>query len=175
MDNLSTAQSTLIALLQLKTDFWKQLPWLLAGIAHPDMDVARQLMRLALHKFDQYPRQVVHHPITWQLLNPSSHFRRYLERFVDGESLDSMPRWFRRRVARFRFLIVVETTIEVKHSKVTAARKCHYIGPTRVSLVNRLPLLERWLLRGHVDILDILSNFTRARKLRNAVGLGVFR
>ena len=68
-------------------------------------------------------------------------------------------------LASWRFISVAESTIESKHAKVSLAEKSHPIGPTRVSLANRLPLLERLLLRGHADVQTVIRHFARARKL----------
>ena len=55
---------------------------------------------------------------------------------------------FAKDVARLRFIIVVETSIESKHARVSLARRTHTIGPVKVSLSNRLPLLDTILFLG---------------------------
>ena len=76
---------------------------------------------------------------------PPLQFRVGLDLFIGGA-----PRWrcnptFSRQVSIFRMFPCAETTIEEKHGQVTLDLKTHHIGPTRVSLANRLPMMERML------------------------------
>lgn len=41
----------------------------------------------------------------------------------------------------------------------------------RVSLASRLPLLERWLLKGHISITEIVESFSMTRSLGHAAAL----
>ena len=52
-------QKHMMALLQLKTNFWTKLPWMLAGLAHADISVARRIAREAIQQFDKDPRKEV--------------------------------------------------------------------------------------------------------------------
>jgi hypothetical protein len=140
--DLRSAQSHLLALLRVKTAFWKSLPWLLVGLAHGDVEVARRLGRRAIELFDKDPRQEAHHRLTWHWLRPGP-LRTALTIFVGGDGLLSDGGSILvKNVARLRFVMVVETTVEAKHARVTAARRSHVIGPVRVSLSNRLVMLE---------------------------------
>ena len=95
-----------------------------------------------------------------------------MQRFLAGRSREEagQEEWLP-LLASWRFISVAESTIESKHAKVSLAERSHPIGPTRVSLANRLPLLERWLLRGHVDVQTIIHHFARARKLSGIAAL----
>lgn len=60
--------------------------------------------------------------------------------------LRELGAFFVSEVAKLRFVIVVETTIENKHARVTLARRTHAIGPVIVSLTNRILMLDcAWL------------------------------
>ena len=74
-------------------------------------------------------------------------------------------------IAKLRHGAAVETTIEEKHARTTLARKRHHIGPVRLSLANRLPLLGRWLQKKHVSPEDLLRKFSEARSLKRAATL----
>ena len=87
-----------------------------------------------------------------------------------------MPMWFQRAMARFRYMFAAETIIEAKHVRGSLARKAHYLGPVRVSLANRLPLLEKWLLKGQARIADIVDCFGQSRDMQHAAArLGLRR
>ncbi len=141
-DELRSAQTHITALLKLKTVFWKQLPWVLVGVAHTDTNIARAAGRSAIEQFNKDPRKEVHHRLTWVWLEPGTHLRKCLEEFVDGEQVVEVGVEFARAVARLRFVIVVESTMESRHARVTVSRRSHAIGPVRVSLANRLGLLD---------------------------------
>ena len=75
------------------------------------------------------------------------------------------------QLATFRLTIVVETTIEAKHSRVAMSQRAHFIGPVRISLSNRLPLLERWLVRKQISMPELVQHFGAARSLARAATL----
>ena len=125
----------------------------------------------ALQQFDQDPRQEVHHSKTFALLRPGTPFRRGLQQLVSGRELNQCDAGFLSEVASFRMVVSVETTIEAKHSRVAHAKKAHHLGPCRVSLSNRLPLLERWLTRGHLSLGSLVQAFEQTRCLKRAACL----
>ena len=92
-----------------------------------------------------------------------------MDLFVRGMSRSQLKQPVLMQLAIWRFMPCVETTIEEKHARVTIAKKAHNIGATRVSNSNRLPLLQRLLLRGHVAAKDLLECFSVARSLPRAV------
>ena len=78
-------------------------------------------------------------------------------------------------VATFTMMPVVETTIEEKHSRATMEAKGHAVGLVRLSLSNRLPLLERNLTRQPEQLRPLLDCLDVTRKFGEAVilfGLG---
>ena len=161
----------MMALLKLKLDHWKKLPWLLCGLAHSDESVGRRIGQEALEQFSRDPRAECHHRLTWQLLQPGSEFRTGLDDFLGGSPLHGCNRLFQEQVATFRFMIIVETTVESKHARVSAVRRAHAVGPVKVSLANRMPLLERWLKRKHVQVIDVVQSLSGTRTLPRAASL----
>ena len=105
--------------------------------------------------------------MTWALMSDESVFAQELARFADGCQRRSLKMKARKQIAVLKFPALAETTINEKHGEVTIASRRHGIKPVRVSLVNRLPLLERWLRQGKVQIEDLSECFHEARTLKN--------
>ena len=79
-------------------------------------------------------------------------------------------------IACFRFLIVSETSVESRHAKVALETRRHVVGPSRVSLANRYPMLQTWLATGFVNMTEFLSYFDAARSTRKVISrLGLER
>jgi hypothetical protein len=127
----------------LKMDSWSRLPWLLCGLASTKTQTQIDIAQRAIAQFDKDPRRSCHHRLTWAFLHPGGPLRSGLDWLARGAPLGECNSEFREAVAGLRMTIVVETTIEAKHARVSLARRTHYVGPVRVSLSNRLPLLER--------------------------------
>lgn len=90
-------------------------------------------------------------------MQPNSLFATELGKFIDGTPRASLHESVRRQIAAFRFVSCAESTIEGKHAKVALANRSHFVGPERVSLSNRLPMLERWLRAGHATSHELLE------------------
>ena len=146
------AQVTMMTLLRIKLEYWRKLPWILAGLSDTDEEKARACGRLAVLQWRKDPRRDAHHRITWKLMRPNSVFLAQLIAFVDGRARNACGTVFLEQIAVFMFLPTVETTIEEKHARVSLSRRRHYIGPVRVSLSNRFPLFERHLNQGVINI-----------------------
>ena len=65
----------------------------------------------------------------------------------------------------FRFIPVNETTIEQKHAMVSMAVAHANLKEVRISLCNRLPMLEMLIARGIVQLKEVLENFHSSRDL----------
>ena len=74
--------------LQLKLAHWGQLPWLLFGLCHWDVDVARYCMRRALPLFDA---GACSHWLAVTLLAVNSLGRAQVLQFMEGCSLSTLP------------------------------------------------------------------------------------
>ena len=94
-----------------------------------------------------------------------------LSNVAEGASIRDIGRPLYGEIAKLRFIICVEASIESKHARVTQALRIRHIGPTRVSLSNRLLLLERWLSRGQLSVDALLDRFQQARSLVKIVNM----
>ena len=163
---ISRAYTSLETIMVVKCSYWSRLPWLLCALALVDEDEARVFAGRIIEAFNQDPRPPpVHHQITWNLMRPGSPFRIELELFHAGKPRLQCSDYFLFWIAVFRFLPIVETTIEEKHSRASLAAKAHHLGLTRISLSNRLPLLERLLAREPGKLDAFLHCFEATRKL----------
>ena len=167
LGDFQRAKSSSSGQLKLTNSFLQRLPWLLSALAHYDEQVAMSFAGKILQQWRQDPRRESHHRITWRLLKPGSVFLWILETFAQGTPLSQLHAKFQSQVARYRFPACVETTIEEKHAKVTLAKRVHHIGPVRISLANRLPLLGRWTQRGEIDGNTLLNAFSLCRSLKS--------
>ena len=143
--NLHAGKSGQTAVLNLKIHHLQTLPYCLPALALSDEDEARRRADQMIQQFEKYPRPEAHHPTTVRLLRRGSPFRLDLERFAGGAARRILGREFREEVAIRRFFFSGESVIEEKHRYVSQASAKHWIAPVRVSLSNRLPMLERWL------------------------------
>lgn len=164
-EDLATARAHVGWEIATKLDWCKRLPWKLLGMAHHDQDVARQCAREAYEAFQRDPRQGCHHRITWAWLRPGSPLLAGLQSFIAGTDRSDLDEMFRVHVATSRFVLVSETSIEGKHAKVSM-QSMTGIGPVRVSLSNRLPLIEKRVELDDQYLVDLVSCFAEARNFR---------
>ena len=168
--DLEAGRANLHLQLATKLDYWSRLPWYLAGLAHCDEARARQCAVHALHMFSLDPRREAHHRLTWQLLANGSPLRVAIDKFAEGEQRASIPVCLLRVVAAFRFVPIVETTIEGKHARLSLESTRH-LGPARVSLSNRLRLIERILADSPESSSSFVRCFDTTRRLRSIPAL----
>ena len=115
-------KASMLLLLKLKTNYFEKLPWLFCALAHSDETIARNFASKIRLAWAADPRPEAHHRITADLMQAGI-FRESLDRFIDGASRVELPAEFRIKVAEFRFVPVVETTVEAKHARTSLARK----------------------------------------------------
>eukprot|EP00973_Karenia_brevis_P091614 12408341-Karenia_brevis.AAC.1 len=153
----------------VKFDYACRLPVGLAVLAHPDEEVAREGGRRMRAQFDRDPRPPpVHHRKTWKLMNPEAAFRQQLDAFLDSDiTRDSCGDEFKKCVGEFKLIPICETTIEAKHREPSILGSARKIGPVRVSLANRMSMLERLLqqapgtLTELMDALELTRSFVK--------------
>jgi hypothetical protein len=108
-----SAMDTMSLHLQTKTAHWQSLPWLCAGMAHPDEDIARRVAGDCLRTFAATAGPGArHHPLTLRLLQ--GELRDSVEQFWYGarrESLGSLRTW----LGGLRLLRVSERETEARH------------------------------------------------------------
>ena len=59
-----------------------------------------------------------------------------------------------------------ETTIEEKHGRISKPAKANRFGPVKVSLINRMPVLEKKLKRKTLDVWELVSAFDHVRTFK---------
>ena len=74
-------------------------------------------------------------------------------------------------LAQLRFLVVSETSVESRHAKVSLELHKHAVGPCRVSLSNRYPILQQWLATGFGTMAEFLNHFDKARSCKQVVSM----
>lgn len=167
LNNLQGAKTHLRTLLQLKMDFAKRLPFYFAVLAHSSEDTARSggqaIMRIFREAGGDFSG---HHRITQRLFSDTK-FVAELGRFCDGCPRGQLDADVLRTIAVWRFVPIVETTIEEKHSRLALQLKRHGVGPVRVSLTNREPLLERVFSASPIALEDLVREFGRARCIKD--------
>ena len=156
VSDLATLKGRLTVALQSKLDYLRRLPWLIAGVAVLDENRAREVACRAVAAYDREPEQALHHRRTVQLMQRESPFRRALDLFIAGHPRAGMPAHFLATLGEFRCMPVIETTIEGRHARIAKRSKLQSVGPVKVSLENRMPLLER-SLQQHLDKVSCCS------------------
>jgi len=163
-DDLEAGRACLHCNLLAKLGFWSRLPWHLAGLASLQEGDARACGLRAVQMFDLDPRRQAHHRLSWKHLSPGP-FREELDKFLSGQPRSSCSETFQQTLAGWRFIPVSETTIEGKHARVSL-QSMGQLSPARVSLSNRLQLVEDRLRRG-LDVLPRIAHlFGQARHPR---------
>lgn len=157
-------------ILRLKNDYIFRPPVNLAGLAVENEEEARKYGLRARATFLKDPRKAAHDSRTWRLMQPGCIFRESLDKFLDDPTFtrESLPSEFLFEVAVFALGMAPETLIEQRHAIATLALKKHFLGPVRLSLSNRLPMVERWIRLGFFDGLDLLNAFSKTRELMKA-------
>ncbi len=117
------AQGCAQTILNVKLNCWDQLPWLLCGIAHTNIDLARQTAAKCLNLFDQTPapNQNLHHPLAVACLSRSFPIRNDIERFANGTSFLELGHEAQLLINAFRFIPIAERVVEGKHKDIKRA------------------------------------------------------
>ena len=63
----------------------------MAGIAHHDDGVARDMARSCLEDFDKLPELASHHRLAGIFLQPGCRCRQELDEFIGGRMLQALP------------------------------------------------------------------------------------
>ena len=174
MNDFEKAKAYVTALVHVKFDWVKRLPWVLSGLAQHDQLQARELACQLLSRFDaQTPEASCRHDSkTLFFLCPSSPMRPALERFAAGAALDSEP-LLEFHVASLRFVSIVERWIEGSHSLVSR-KSGHNASGAVVSLTRRLAQFEAELAADPRIFSELLPHFQQARhvsRLPSLLGL----
>ena len=166
MLNLQAGKSGQRAVFNLKSSHLQSLPYCLPALACSDEDEARRHAERMIEQFETDPGPEAHHRTTVRLFRRGCPFRLDLERFVGGVPRHALGRELREEVAIRRFFYSGESIIEEKHRYVSQEASKHWIAPVRVSLSNRLPMLERWLAKGHLSLEELVECFALVRRVK---------
>ena len=85
--------------------------------------------------------------------------------FTSGTRRSDLPELVLKHIAVGRFVIIAESSIEGKHAAVSLDSQ-RGIGPVRVSLANRLPLMESRMQQHPMYLHDLVECFHEARNFR---------
>ena len=158
-------------------NYVKKAPISFGGLAHADEATARVLGFRARADFNLDPRREAHDERTWRLMAPGSLFSREVDRFIDeGVPRNSLATPLLEEIAIFRVIMMLETIMEQRHAIASVTVRRHFIGPVRLSLSNRLPMLERWVRLGQVSGAEVLEAFSESLQLLRQpdhVGVGL--
>ena len=117
------AQGCAQTILNVKLNCWDQLPWLLCGMAHANIDLARQTAAQCLKLFDETPapNQNLHHPLAITCLSHTFPIRADVERFASGTPFLELGHEAQLLINAFRFIPVAERVVEGKHKDIKRA------------------------------------------------------
>ena len=156
--------------LQLKLRFWHLIPWHLMGMAHADQQVGRRCAAECVAQYDACPNPSRHHRVSVAFLDSGGDLRDQIMAFIGGGDLQALPQ-LQAKVLEFKYVPIVERTIEEKHSHVSRAlgRKVRH-HPVEVSLANRMREFEA-RARASPDFPSAIAG--HMDRLKNAVGVCV--
>jgi hypothetical protein len=129
----------------LKMRHWTLLPWTLPALGDWDEPRARQSALRVRTMFDQIGhQQELHHRISWHWLRPGSEVRAQIDKFIAGTPRDDLP-LLSRLCAEMVFVPVAERCQEAQHSLVNRMVGSRKVSGPYVSLILRMPEIERSL------------------------------
>lgn len=104
--------------------------------------------------------------MTWRLLRPGAWFGEELIKFVEEYvPRMSLSKAFHCQLGIFRLWPTNEATVEEKHARLALAAISRRLGAVRISLTNRLIMMEHMLSMGWVKVTEIIHFFDEARRL----------
>eukprot|EP00969_Alexandrium_andersonii_P356374 15446411-Alexandrium_andersonii.AAC.1 len=171
LDDYATARSHLEFVFRVKLAHWQQLPYLLAGLGHPDQAQARAVAGRALALFDAAGDDAEHHALSLLLCSPGSVGRQQLEDLAAGRRpLAQLPAVLR-VAARLRFVPIAERYVEGLHARAHRfAEVAPHHGPVHIAWLLALPRLREGLQEQPAEFLQTFADAcSLARSLRVAV------
>ena len=137
MRDFHIAKSHVVELLVNKLRFWRQLPYVMIGISHPNEDLARECCKRGLALWTSAPNDVSHHRVTRLLF--SGVVFQVIVRFAAGCARDCLEAFFCECAARFSGVFVIERSIEARHALMKAgARFTSEVSEVYASVLLRL-------------------------------------
>ena len=85
--------------LEVKLAFWRSIPHLLVGLAHPSASAASLAARQAIQQWDECADRDAQHRISRLFLDIAGGLREHVHAMGQGVPLGQLPLWFRSSVA----------------------------------------------------------------------------
>ena len=167
-EDFRIAKGAITAVMLTKNSYWRVLPYFLAILAHSQEDaIARPGVARAIELFNRDPRSEVHDPYTWSLMRPGAKFRADVVAFIGGARRSTLSVSSGVQIGIFKLMPMCETTIEEKYGRMSKPAKANRLGPVKVSLINRMPVIEKKLKRKTLDAWELVSAFDHVRIIKN--------
>lgn len=115
LSDFGLARRHCLLVVTAKLGHWNRVPWLLFGIAHHDVGVARGCAQRALQQHAAMGDACQHHWLTKLCCTQGFPVREQMVSFVGGMSLADLPH-LERLAARFKFPTISERWIEGRHA-----------------------------------------------------------
>ncbi|CAE7768413.1 unnamed protein product, partial [Symbiodinium necroappetens] len=165
LDDCSRARTVFHEYLEQKLRCWKEMPWRLAALNHPNSDVCRQHAREILAFLESSPKQAsLHHRVTWKFLEPESRLLAQLKQFAAADAeMQTLPELWQ-VVMELRFIPTCERLQEGDHAIVKRAlgENRRASGPF-VSMAIRMPEIEALFVKPE-DWKDFLSQWPKIQR-----------
>ena len=170
LDDWALARGIIDYVFEAKMAHWLVLPWLLAGIAHPDLARARSCARQCMDQWDARSVPDQHHPLSVRFLAPGP-LRDEIERFAAGAPWEALSDDFVWALLPLKFVPVVECIIEGRHALISRRLAGHHKKrhPTTVSLASgRLAEFGRRVTLDATVMDLVASEFKRVSNFKKA-------
>ena len=141
--DFARARSHITTSFRLKLSHWRQLPWVLFGLAHWEEERAAECARRALALYASAPPAAPHHWLSAVLCEPGGVGHAQMTLLVSGQRrLVELP-FLCAMAARLRFASVTERWIEGRHARAKAVLgRAPHISATHYAFYGALPELE---------------------------------
>ena len=114
--DFAQGRAHLVFVFQVKLSMWRQLPWILCGVAHPEKGVAAECGRRALALYQAAAPGAEHHSLTASMCIPGTIGHTQLLLYItDRHELQELP-FLCVAVAKLRFIPITERWVESLHS-----------------------------------------------------------
>ena len=157
--DVTLARQHIVLFFKMKLSHWRQLPYVLHGVAHFSVLKARRCARRAILLFRDSPPDREHHSLTLQFCRLGSQGRIAMDRFVGGTDLCDLP-ILEMLAAKCMFVMIVERWIESRHALTQRiVSTAPNSGPVQIAWgVVRLTL-EKLLASGELSFLRLCNSF----------------
>lgn len=117
MSDFARGRAHIVLCMRVTLSFWRQVPWVCCGVAHPDEAVARSCATRALLLYDRAAPGLEHHAVSARFCSADSPCREQLRRFAAGEIRLQDAAELEFEAAKLRFVVVSERWIEGIHAQ----------------------------------------------------------